>query len=298
MGVRRVIAAARSLVAASGPTPDPEGGIRRFGERFTVPEAEDAPVFLLAAGWRSASTALQRLVLSSDRCLVWGEPYAQLNEVHDLSRSFAAFALDWPHDAFLVDRVLPDGGAIPPDRWTANLYPSPTDLVESLRERFRRLYAVPARRRGYERWGLKEVRFGAPEIRLLHLLFPQARFVLLTRNPYDAWRSFRRHLPDVWHRRWPSDPVVTAGAFGGMWARLVDDFVSIQEDVGALFLRAEDLADPGTITALEDHLGLSLDAGVLERRVGSTSSPGLSAWGRLRLRAALGDRAARLGYHP
>jgi ABC-type uncharacterized transport system YnjBCD ATPase subunit len=38
----------------------------------------DAPIFLLATGWRAGSTLLQRMLVTDPRVILWGEPFCDL----------------------------------------------------------------------------------------------------------------------------------------------------------------------------------------------------------------------------
>ena len=61
--------------------------LQGLSEALDSDAPENRPVFVLAAGWRSGSTLLQRLVMSSGETLVWGEPYDRACYVQDLARS-------------------------------------------------------------------------------------------------------------------------------------------------------------------------------------------------------------------
>ncbi|MDH4132045.1 MAG: sulfotransferase, partial [Gemmatimonadota bacterium] len=183
----------------------------------------DDPVFLLSAGWRSGSTLLQRLVMSDSRILMWGEPYANCDLLGHLASSLRIFRADYPTDDWFVERGLAGGREGLSEQWIANLYPEARDLIGAHRELFRTLYGEPARRHGYQRWGLKEVRYGIEHARYLRFLFPNARFLFLYRSPYDSWRSYR--IWRNWYYRWPDQPIYTAGAFGALWRELVEGFL-------------------------------------------------------------------------
>ena len=49
-------------------------GIKVFQDRWpdVASSSEDAPIFILSAGWRSGSTLLQRML--TPECLIWGNP--------------------------------------------------------------------------------------------------------------------------------------------------------------------------------------------------------------------------------
>jgi Sulfotransferase family len=86
---------------------------------------------------------------------------------------------------------------------------------------FDRWLGRPARERGFTRWGFKEVRLGAAEAMLLHWIYPKAKFVLLSRNPYDCYRS----LSDSgWHHVYYTRPDIRVDSAAGLarhWNRIV-----------------------------------------------------------------------------
>ena len=257
----------------------------------------DEPVFLLAAAWRSGSTLLQRLVMSDPRVLVWGEPYANCDLLGQLASSLRVFRPDYPADDWFVERGLAGGHEGLSEQWIANLYPEVRDLIGAHRALFLSLYGEPARRYGYSRWGLKEVRYGIEQARYLRFLFPRARFVFLYRSPLDSWRSYR--IWRGWYYRWPDQPIYTAHAFGTLWRELVEGFLVGGEEVGAKVVKYEDLvAGRVDLGDLGTHLGLSLRAEVMQRKVegrGVKPDPVPPAEVRL-LRKAVGPVAERLGY--
>ena len=80
--------------------------------------------------------------------------------------------------------------------------------------------------------------------------------VMLSRNPYDAYRSYRRWRS--WYLRWPDDPVRDPIRFGGHWRAVVESFEAERAAVGAMVVRYEDLATglSATTDALTRHLGV------------------------------------------
>lgn len=264
----------------------------------SVTEPDDAPVFVLAAGWRSGSTLLQRLVMSGRRILVWGEPYDRSCLVQRLAASLAPLGAAYPPAGWIF---APRGGgeARPEDTWAANLYPDLPHLVEAHRAFFDRLYAAPARELGYEAWGFKEVRLDAAHAAYLKLLYPSSRLLFLVRNPYDAFASYRAFA--VWYERWPDRPVVSARQYGRLWRRLASSFVDRSEALGALLVRYEAVAsDPAFADRLARHLGAPVDRSVLGRRIrggGAKTEPQpLTRGERRSLRRAVEPFASRLGY--
>jgi len=122
--------------------------------------------------------------------------------------------------------------------------------------------------RRFERWGLKDVRLTIEDAHFIRWLFPNAKFVFLCRNPYDAYKSYR--LDRSWYFEWPNKPVFTAAEFGHHWNRLVSGFYKGAPDLGGLFVRYEDILS-GTVncSAIETYLELKIDKSLLENKVGS-----------------------------
>ena len=283
-----------------------EESLAALTRRFEIPTADDDPVFLLSAGWRSGSTLLQRLVLSSKKVLVYGEPYHRSGLAWRLADSVLPFTDMWPTKRILLDQS--DDAA--PSRaentrlaqeWVANLYPPPADLAESHRALFRRLYAEPAAERGYPRWGFKEVRLSADHAFYLRWLFPRARIVFHYRDPYATWASFREYRGA--YLRWPDRAVFTPRDFGHVWRDLVQGFLDAAERLDALTIRYEDLlSDPAARRSLADHVGADIDDSVLEvRRAGvlqQRADRSITRAELAMLRRQVEPLASRLGYPP
>lgn len=268
----------------------------RFAPRAAAPGA--SPVFVLSAGWRSGSTLLQRLVMSAGGIVVWGEPYDRLWYVQRLAESLRALGGDWPPDRFFLDARERDGATDHSGEWVANLYPEVADLQAAHRAFFDRLFAEPARARGYERWGVKEVRLSAGHATYLRWLYPDAKILFLVRDPLAAYRSYRIFRP--WYDRWPEPPVFTPGDFGRHWARLAGSFAERADDLDARLIRFEDLVGGRTdLETLSEYLGLELRPEVLEKPVtgrGGAELAEVPAVEYRLLRRVVGPVARELGY--
>ncbi|MDX1577602.1 MAG: sulfotransferase [Gemmatimonadota bacterium] len=261
----------------------------------------DRPIFLLAAGWRSGSTLLQRLVSGEERALIWGEAYARCAYVQRLAESLRPFGRHYPPEEYLVSSFESAPGPDEPlSGWIANLFPEASDLKAAHRAFFDRWLGTPASRRGYPRWGLKEVRLTAAHAAYLRWLYPHADIVFLVRDPLDAYRSYREF--GVAYGRWP-EAVISPAEFGDHWARLASGFAEHARPLRALLVHFEKIErrDRDTLEALEAHLDLDLGRDALEHRVGGTRRghrppPDVPALERGALLEALGDVPGRLGY--
>jgi hypothetical protein len=254
----------------------------------------DNPIFIFGAGWRCGSTWLQRLVMSSGKALIWGEPFDRSCIVQAMSGQLLPLGPEWPSDGWFVGDKGPVALA---DQWVANLYPPVPLLIEAHRALFRNLFDVPARERGL-RWGLKEIRLTTAHAGYLRLLFPNAKFVFLIRNPFDAYQSYRG-ASNPWFERWPDRLTVTARQFGRMWTRLAGDFVENHAAVGGLLLKYEDLvSDSATMKRVSDYLEFPLAPAAAARPIRGNphEKEAVPYFERWLLMDQVGGLSRRLGY--
>lgn len=293
---RRVVRESRALA------PDALGRITDFEARFGNETAaedrteRDRPLFILSAGWRSGSTLLQRMVMARQPdMLIWGEPYDRAQLFDRMLDQIRCFSQDWPPEGF-IHRAT--GHTSLSDQWVANLYPEPADVKRAHRAFFDTLFAEPARRRGYTQWGVKEVRLGMSHVHYLRWLYPNAKFLLLYRNPLNAYRSYRKWRR--WFRRWPEEPVLTPYRFGRNWSELTSDFLNGGNQSGTLVLRYEDLDTAETTGRIERYLGWPVERpGNMERIQGWAASSGTSTApliDRVLLQLAARGTLRRAGY--
>ncbi len=259
-----------------------------------VGDHESSPIFILAAGWRSGSTLLQRMVLANGRTMVWGEPYAHGSIGKRLALQMEAFSGSWPEDVwFATDHTKQLAGA-----WTANLYPPVESLVNAHAAFWRNLLGDPARHRGYVNWGLKETRWGMLEARYLRWLFPRSRIVFMYRCPFDAYASYRNW--GDWYWEWPHKRITSPKQFGKMWRQLTNEFVTGYSSVGGYLVRYDDLLS----ARHREELGGYLDEEIcspedIPWRSGHTGPQGkLNVLELARLEAAVYPLAEKLGFLP
>jgi hypothetical protein len=269
--------------------------LRDFNKQWRLPDVSaNSPVFVLSAGWRSGSTLLQRLLCSSGELIVWGEPYARCRLVQHLAASTQALSSAYPHTGHLQD--LKTIGPIE-NQWIANWFPPPSDFRLGIRAALDTVLAHPAHREGFARFGLKEVRLDADHGRFLQWVYPDARFVAVVRNPWDAWRSAKGL---ALYLEWPGQPMNTPAIFARHWLKLVQSF-SAWQDESVFFFRYEDLLrNPQSAGVISAHCGLGhYEPSVMNRVVGSSGKkPELSEEEVFIIHEIAGEAAGMLGYTP
>lgn len=264
MGRQRKATWVDPVIADARATRESIAALLARGEGELEP-CDASPVFVLALGWGSGSTLIQRILMTDASLLIWGEPYGRMGLVTSVTAALTAVNDKWPRERFFERR---EGEALTQE-FVANHYPSPADLLAGYRSLLLRTYATPAQRRGFGRWGIKEVRMSAGDAALLATLFPDARFVVVKRNPYDCYRSSQ----DM-QTRWRYDSVVDrADRFATLWAQMASTWLDVPGDLRA------------TVVAYEDVVGGRYDFRELERFTGLT----------LDEQAALGVRAGQRG---
>ena len=267
-----------------------------FDQRWQIPPppAANAPIFLLSAGWRSGSTLLQRLIMSSGEVLMWGEPYGRAGVIPSMTRSALCLRQNWPNENHFPNVKDLDLS----NSWVANLYPEARALRDAFRAQLDTLLAKPAQAQGYSRWGLKEVRLRGEDAQMLSWLYPDARFVLLVRNPWDAWSS-AKGVGFALH--WPTQMINDVDSFTKHWVGCVRSFAALDPRRFVL-IRYEDLISAQVgLPQLARHLQLShMDPAVLQRKIRGVRTPRspLSEQECQRIQTLIGDCAPALRYEP
>lgn len=256
-----------------------------------------APIWVLAAGWGSGSTLVQRLLMSSGEAFLWGEPLDQAAPIPHLAAPLATLRPGWPPPAHF--RHEGDARSLAGE-WVANLVPALAQLRRAQRRFVYEWLAQPARGRVHganATFGMKEVRLSAWYGAYLKWLFPNSRLVFVVRHPYDCWRSCKGV---DWYSVWPTHRVAHRLAFAHHWRYLAESFLLLAEELDALVIRYEALTGGGyDLDALARHAGVgALDGDVLARRIGSRRSERrrLGWWDRQVIGGVCGPAMARLGY--
>jgi len=239
---------------------------QRWPELWNLTEDSEYPVFIFSAGWRSGSTLIQRLIISSEEMIIWGEPFGRAGIIPRLAITLTAFDFNWPlNDFFDYNFDLLDLS----NKWIANLSPSVDYLKKAHRELLRQWLAVPAKEKyGVSRWGLKEVRLTIDHARYLKWLFPNARFIFIYRNLFDAYRSWKGNpWGDIWPGYFTWSPIV----FARHWRLLLEGYLQGYKEVDGIMIKFEDLvSNKINLNEIVNHIGVEkLETSVLKKKIGA-----------------------------
>jgi hypothetical protein len=249
-----------------------------MGASDTVNTGRDTeePIFLLSTGMRTGSTLLQRILVTDPGVLLWGEPLGDMAFVCRITEMVTHSICPWNLEQWKNHNPTSSSMAT---SWIADLYPPGEDFRMALRSLFDRWLGEPARHLGFVRWGLKEVRLGATEATLLRWLYPRSKFVILSRNPYDAYRSL---ADSKWHvyDRYPDMCIDSAAAFARVWNRLALSWSELPEGFPSFHIKYEDLVDGKVdFRRLESWLGIEIKENIaVSAPVGGTAKRPRLSW--------------------
>jgi Sulfotransferase family len=241
-------------------------------------EDREAPIFLLSTGWRAGSTLLQRILVTDPDLLLWGEPMGEMSLVSRLTEMVSHFISDRNLTEWKNQPALESGSLA--KSWIANLYPSAEDFRLSLRAMFDRWLCEPAHDHGFSRWGFKEVRIGAAEAVLLNWLYPKAKFIVISRHPYDSYKSLADSGWGQVYDRYPDVIVDSAAAFAWHWNRIAVSWSELPSVFPVRMIRYEDLiAGNIDFREWESWLGIRIhETAALSASIGKTATRASLSW--------------------
>lgn len=263
--------------------------------------SDASPIFIFAAGWRSGSTLLQRLLNSHPRVMIWGESYEYSFLLYHLSAPLGGLSkkpldLDFlsPH----MPRMPNELASLLTTQWIANLTPPIADLKQAHLAYLNTLFGTRAIEGQRPRWGLKMVRATATIAHYLRWLYPKAKILYLFRNPYASFRSYLNASKLGWYLYYPRYRVNGVVPFIVHWRHCMNTFLATYQPLDAFLVRFESLTDRQLLGPLQEYLNLELDPATLDLKVDMKheTTRNLTSSHRLMIRFIAGDMAKRYGY--
>lgn len=216
-------------------------------------------VILSAATHRSGSTLVQRILNARPQTLIWGEHLGVLSQFHAIYQKVQTLS-----EKGKSSRQAYFQSGENPNQWLALMTPSPEFIenatISSVRTFLDQLYQQ--NKEGHDMIGFKEVRYGAKELTILQKCYPEAKLLLLVRNPLKAWESY----PKSWGEY--------SGAlqFARQWNNNVNDYLAMsRSNPQAVFIQYEKLIakETGTVGRLTELAQITKEEldGVLAQKI-------------------------------
>ena len=256
----------------------------------------ERPIFVLASGWRTGSTLVQRLLCSHPDIHVWGENRGVILHLEQACNAIVNLQQ-------VAEQHLADFHKRGSNGWLAMMNPPHQRFQSGVRALLEAYYREPALAFGKSRWGFKEVRYEMSTARFLHGLYPRARFILLVRHPEDCLASARATRTLLLKKGLLAE-IGGVKCFLDCWMRIAASFLEPWDDEVSLRIRYEDMiAEPEEairrIGSLLDARPGEFDRSVFEvrRRGWLGRHPRLTSEDRASLEAEeLWDVAKEYGY--
>ncbi|MDQ0058843.1 sulfotransferase [Paenibacillus harenae] len=197
-------------------------------------------LILSAATHRSGSTLVQRILNARKETLMWGEHLGIIKDFHHIQRKIQAFSKKGE-----LSRKKYFTSGEDPNQWLALMTPSAEFVeqagIQSTKAFLDTLYSQFSE--NHDTIGFKEVRYGAKELSILQKCYPDARFILLVRNPLKAWESYPKKWGEYRH----------VNSFAKQWNDNVTDYTALaKSNPNAYLIQYEKLIrkEPKTVETL------------------------------------------------
>lgn len=246
-------------------------------------------LILSAATHRSGSTLVQRILNARPQTLMWGEHLGVLSHFHAIYQKVQTLS-----EKGKSSRQAYFQSGENPNQWLALMTPSPEYIhqatIESVRTFLDRLYQQ--NKEGHDIIGFKEVRYGAKELNILQQCYPEAKLLLLIRNPLKAWESY----PKSWGE------YRGAYQFAKQWNNNVNDYLALAaSNPQAVLLQYEKIIaqEPQTIQKLTELAQISKEdmQAVLAQKIrGSVRKKSITAKQAAIIKRVCRRNMKRLGY--
>lgn len=174
----------------------------------------------------------------------------------------------------------------------SELIPPPDALHRGIAALLFELYELPSRDLGFERWGIKEVRFGLNEILTLRHFYPKAKFLYLYRDLEAAYASYVGFTKsEKFFSRWPHRMESTPYRFAAHRSKLLGDFRYLAGVGIGILIKYEDMVESSDILdQIENYLECVINRDVLAMRVGASENKPAPPWIERQL-LSLGSKA-------
>jgi len=201
---------------------------------------------------------LQRLFINSGKVLIWGESGGALNSMKDAYEAYEQMLGDGNkkfrkgyggNGKKQFDKFM-KGSSDPSQMWIACMNPSIEITEAAFKAFFEELYIKPLLNTPYCHWGIKDVLADMETAKWLKMIFPEAKFLFLIRNPMDCLLSIKR-------RNWMDKN----GTFAALryythhWKRLAQDYR--KSNFGKLVYYEKIINDRLVIEELMDYTGIT-----------------------------------------
>lgn len=191
-------------------------------------------ILISAATHRSGSTMLQRIFNARKKTLIWGEHNGVLSDFYKLRKNLKDYS-----SKFKSQRVKYFNTNENPSNWIATMNPSneyiDNAVHQSMKAFLDHLYAE--HRNNHDIIGFKEVRYGQTELELFRKCYPDAKIILLVRDPRNVWKSHGRGLRKEFYNK-------SLIKFTQKWNEHASYYVNFaQNDPKAFLLKYEDIVE-------------------------------------------------------
>jgi len=268
-------------------------------------ESVESPIFIFAAGWRSGSTLLQRLINSDQRVALFGEAYEHFFLWQQFANQIKNFGeIESKHSCYVPEnyvKILPhELDEFLTKAFTATLAPPVSAFKKAHLAFFDALMKKPIENVGRSIWGLKLVRSDIEVAKYFQWLYPKARFIFLVRNPYHAGNSCLNiisRIKDAFPIILRETYITNAYDYAHHWKHCVSSFLAEKDSLNAMFIKYEDLKNEKTVNEIEGFLNIKVRKNVLKRVVGATKKKeGLSKKDRDIITEVAQQQILTLGY--
>lgn len=225
------------------------------------------PIFIFASGLRCGSTLIQRLLNSCPKVLIWGEQGGYFNNFYNYSH---LGLIKWSNKYADQREIYRNKGY---NNFIPNLTPSESEIYRASTVFIESIFGETALKLGKDIWGFKEVRYDVEIALFIQKCFPGARFIYLTRNIIDCYKSMKKWKNSIsfTNKQNTSESIE-------LWIKINKSFLESGHLINNLYsIKYEDvIAEPNNfVHELSNFLNMPLnqfDKGVFEKKLGSSSS--------------------------